>query len=164
MAHVLIPSALKDQHDNFHHNDHKNIPLFNLELSEQNVLTLQDIFLTFGIHCIKTDNATAGRKIINTILGSLKYYKNVGAITDRIGLDENVCDILIDIKKQGISTDDIIIDLENFFMIHACFDFIWVELSGSLLEQDINSLKNIFNMYYVQERMPVIFMMYESSI
>lgn len=163
MANVFTPSILNEHYNNFESNYQKSIRTFNVDLSEQDVLSLQEIFLTFGIHCIQTDNVKSGRKIINTILGSLKYYQNIGAVTDVTGLDTTVSDILVDIKMQGIYSGDVIVDLENFFMIHACFDFIWVELSGALLEQDIINLKNVFNMYYVQERMPVIFMMYNQS-
>lgn len=163
MANVFTPSILNEHYNNLERNDPKNVKTFNVNLSEQDVLNLQEIFLTFGIHCIKTDNVKSGRKIINTILGSLKYYQNIGAVTDLAGLDIHVADILVDIKMQGLYSGDVIVDLENFFMIHACFDFIWVEFSGSLLERDIINLKNVFNMYYVQERMPVIFMMYNQS-
>ena len=159
MASASTPSILSTSYNSFCDNI-KETKSFNFQLSEQDVLELQEIFLTFGMHYIKTQNIESGRNIINTILGSLKYYQSIGAITDQAGLQEPVCDILVDMKMQGYYLDTILVNLENYFTVHAGFDFIWVELSASLLDQDIMNIKNIFDMYHVQESMPVIFVMY----
>lgn len=158
MADVATP--LLDKHyDNLACSD--DIQTFNFDLSEQDVLHLQEKFLTFGIHTIKTTNVTTGRKILRSVVGSLKYYQNIGIITYESDIDKKVYDILTDIKNQGLMTHNIIADLEDFFMVHTCFDFVWVEFSKSLSVDYAIHLKNIFTMYYAQERMPVIFVMYD---
>lgn len=158
MADVATPSFDK-HYDNLVHNDEAQI--FNFDLSEQDVLHLQEIFLTFGVHTIKTTDVATGRKILKSIVGSLKYYQNIGVITDVAGSDEKSYDILLDLKNQDLMTDDIIANLEDFFMVHTCFDFIWVEFSGLLSPDYVIPLQNIFTMYYAQERMPVIFVTYD---
>ncbi|AXK60225.1 hypothetical protein [Candidatus Chromulinivorax destructor] len=159
MADIATPSFDKNYDNLVHNNDEMQI--FNFDLSEQDVLHLQEIFLTCGVHTIKTTNVATGRKILESVVGSLKYYQNIGIITHENGVDTKVYDILRDIKNQGLMTDNIIADLEDFFMVHTCFDFVWVEFSQLLSVDYAIHLQNIFTMYYAQERMPVIFVMYD---
>ncbi len=162
MANVLTTSML-DTHNNDSCNKDKDIKYFDPHFSEKDVLELQQMFVTFGVHYIKTKDIQSGREIIQTILGSLKHFQNIGAITYVSGLQNSICDILVYIKTQGFCSDDISIDLENFFTIHACFDFIWVEFTNELEKKDLASIKNIFEMYHAQDQMPVIFIMYENN-
>ena len=162
MANVLTTSML-DTHNNDSCNEDKEIKYFDSQFSENDVLELQQMFVTFGVHSIKTKDVQSGRKIIQTILGSLKHFQNVGAITHVPGLENSICDILVYIKMQGFCSDDISVDLENFFTIHPCFDFIWVEFANGLEIKDVASIKNIFEMYHAQDQMPVIFVMYEND-
>ena len=162
MANVLTTSMLDTHHKNAYNED-SEIKYFGTDFTEQNILELQQMFVTFGMHYIKTKNIQSGRKIIETILGSLKHFQNVGAITHAPGLQDSICDILVYIKMQGFYSDDISIDLENFFTIHACFDFIWIEFTSLLQTKDLDQIKNIFEMYHAQDQMPVIFVMYDDD-
>jgi len=164
MANILINSTI-NTHENEFFFENENMKYFDTQFSEKDVIELQEMFLTFGIHCIKIKDVQSGREIIKTILGSLNHFKNIGAITYASGLQDFVCDILVHIKMQEPHYfDDIFIDLEIFFTMHACFDFIWIEFTDNLLIRNFEGLKNIFEMYHVNNQMPVIFMMYENEI
>lgn len=163
MASISTTSILDRYSHETRFGDKNNIKYFSNQLTEQDILELQNIFLTCGMHFIQTNNVESGRKIITTILGSLKYYNNIGAITEIAGLQESIFDIFMHIKIDGLSSGNIVADLENFFIIHACFDFIWIEFTGLLAELDITYLKNIFDMHHVQDSMPVIFVMYDQK-
>ncbi len=160
MAHILTPSILiKENHGFYDELDNK---LFTLPFSENDVLKLQETFVSFGIHTIKTKNILDGREIIQTILNSLNYYHNIGCITDAQGLSTSVCDIINHIELQKSRKGDLLIDLEDFLTIHPCFDFIWIELTKEM--QNLYSaadIKKIFNIYHVEERMSVLIVMYQ---
>jgi len=162
MANALTSSMI-NKYKNESYGQKNNNNFFDTKFSEKDVLELQAMFLTFGIHVIKTKNVHSGRVIMETILGSLKYFKNIGAVTYVSSLPNFACDILEYIKIQGFVSDDMIPDLENFFTMHSCFDFIWVEFTGALYIEYFDGIKNIFETYHVQDQMPIIFVMYENE-
>jgi hypothetical protein len=161
----LSTSSIFDKHEqNFCDNDHhhKDLKLFTLPFSEYDVLVLQEIFVTLGVHTIKTKNVIDGRQIIQTILKSLNYYHNVGSVTQIEGLPVFTCDIMKHIGLQFSQRNNLLIDLEEFFAVHPCFDFIWIEFTQEIKSQcSIEDIKNLFDIYHVNERMPVLIVMYE---
>jgi hypothetical protein len=143
--------------------DQKNT-LFTIPFSERDVLTLQEIFVKLGIHTIKTKNSSDGRKIIHTILNSLNYHHNIGSITKKHGLKNNVYDIVNHIRFHQSGFSNLIGDLESFFATYACFDFIWIELTQEINNKlFIHDIKKMFEMYHVKERMTVILVEYEEE-
>jgi len=139
-------------------NDHN---YFDLPLLENDILTLQQVFVTQGVQYIKTKNVESGRKIINMILASLKYYKKIGCVTQNNLLPLTACNILDEIEFEKNRTGNLLFDLENFFTVNPSFDFIWMELSKKLSDEySCVSIKNIFDMYHVEERLPVLIVTY----
>ncbi len=113
---------------------------------------------------IKTKNIFEGRQIIRTILDSLNYYHTIGCISDQQGLPSDISDIISDMTIEQFSKNNCIRNLEDFFAVHPDFDFIWVELTQSLQDQySWIDFKNIFDTYHVEERMPVLIVMYEEE-
>ncbi len=138
---------------------HKTI--FSLPLCQHDIIRLQHLFVTCGVHIIKIKNFLEGRKIIQAILHSLNYFHNIGCISQDHNLPNFVCDIIKHIEFEK-NTDNFLLDLEDFLTVHPCFDFIWVELSTKILQQHtLESMTKIFEMYHAQERMPVLFVMYD---
>lgn len=138
--------------------------LFTFPFSEQDVLELQGLFVALGVHVIKTKNISDGRKIIQTILQSLNYYHNIGCVTTIGNLPINICDVINHIKLQKSQKGDLLVDLEDFFAVHPCFDFIWIELTEDMKTQySSNDIKKIFDMYHVEERMPVLIVTYDEK-
>lgn len=136
--------------------------LYTLPFSEQSVLQLQEIFVNFGVHIIKTKDIAQGRQIIQTILQSLNYYHNIACVTNTPGLATDICDVINHIHLEKKGTGNFIINLEDFFAINPCFDFIWVELTEEIKSKcTIQDMKKIFDLYHVDERMPVIMVAYE---
>jgi hypothetical protein len=163
MANISTPSILGKQNHNFN-DEHKDNTLFTLPFSEHDVLELQGLFVALGVHTIKTKNIIDGRRIIQTILQSLNYYHNIGSISDVSGLPINVCDVINHIKLQRSQKGDLLIDLEAFFAVHPCFDFIWIEFTESMKNQySAKDIKNIFEMYHAQERMSVLIVTYDEE-
>ena len=163
MANIPTPSIINKKNHDFSY-DHEDNKLFTIPFSEQDVLALQEIFVSCGVHTIKTKNVIDGRKIIQTILNSLNYYHNVGCVAETFihKLPITVCDIISHIKIQKIKKDNLLLDLEGFFAEHPCFDFIWIELTQDIKNQlSSDDIKKIFTMYHVEERMSVLIMTYD---
>lgn len=52
------------------------------ELTENDILYLQEIFLLSGFHCIKFLNLRLGKEIVENILDSLDFYNNIQFLSD----------------------------------------------------------------------------------
>lgn len=158
------PFILDKSVNNFCNKDLDN-KLFTPPFSECDVLQLQELFVTCGIHTIKVRNVDDGRFIIQTILDSLNYYHNIGCITNKSGLATTVYDIINTIEfNKNSGNNNQATDLESFFSIYSCFDFIWVELTKSVQSMySSEDIKKIFTMYHAQERMPVLIITYDQE-
>lgn len=164
MENIPTPSIVNKKIHNFSQGHEEDNKLFTIPFSEHDVLALQEIFISCGVHTIKTKNVIDGRRIIQTILNSLNYYQNVGCIVDAFlhTLPITVCDIISHIKSQKIQKNNLLIDLEEFFTEHPTFDFVWIELTQNIKnELSLEDIKKIFTMYHAEERMSVLIMTYD---
>lgn len=145
--------------------EHHHEKSFSIPFNEYDVLQLQAIFVQPGIHVIKTKNIVDGRKVITTILNSLNYYHNIGCITDINGLSDEVYDIVAHLQLRKYQHENSLVDLEDFFAIYPCFDFIWIEYGESIEKKyALQDIKKIFNMFHVEERMPVLVVKYDENL
>ena len=102
--------------------------------------------------------------IIKIILDSLNYYHNIGCVAQGQEIPVNTCDILKHIALEKIEKGDLLTNLEDFLAIHPCFDFIWIEFTENLKKEfSYKAVKNIFDMYHVEERMPVLIVTYDEE-
>ena len=137
----------------------KNFYHFNFPLSDCKIIQLQTIFMTPAIHRIYTHDIVSGRNLINTFLTSLRYYKNIGCLTILpISLDSNTLNMFPIIKsEQNLGFD-------TFFVEFPYFDFVWIELSRTLLAQltssEINRICEFFTSY---QSIPVVVLQYQDS-
>lgn len=162
----ILQSSFLEEVNNDPYNSNKDAVFFDTPFSELEILQLQQIFLTYGISTIKTKNVARGRLIIATILNSLKYYHHIGCITKESNLDEKFYNVYQAIQKHQNKNCSISLScaLEDFFTVNPYFDFIWIELTNELKNTSLcTNVKKIFDMYYVQQRMPVILMTYEEN-
>jgi hypothetical protein len=166
MTHTSTPLE-HIQHHNPCYADCGNKKIFSLPFCQEDILQLQEIFVTCGIHRIQAKNVADGRKVIQTILHSLNYFHNIGSITQAAGLPNFVCDVIRHVEFDAYHNQqpkDLYAYLEQFLTVHPCFDFMWVELSVSMQQQySLASITKMFEMYHVQERMPVVIVTYEEE-
>ncbi len=163
MANISTPSILGKHYFAFH-DENQDPKLFTFPFSEHDVLELQETFVALGVHTIKVKNIVEGRRIMTTILESLNYYHNIGCVTQVAELPINTCDILSHITLQKTHKGDLLTDLEDFFSIYSCFDFIWIELTTDMKKQyAYEDIKNIFDMYHAEERMSVLIVTYDEK-
>jgi hypothetical protein len=163
MVYTSTPLQHTSNNDLCSNNDCSNKKIISLPFCEHDALRLQEIFVTCGVHTITTKNSSDGRKIIQTILHSLNYFHNIGCLTQLQGLPSFVCDIAKHVALEQ-TQNNLLLDLETFLTVHPCFDFIWIELSQAMQKKyPIEALTKNFEMYHVQERMPVVFVLYDQE-
>jgi len=101
--------------------------------SENDVLYLQDLFLTPGVHQIGVDNIIHIRKIIYNMLSALQYHQKAACLTlNNLALQPNITDIV-----KTLIMDDHLVNSDSltlFFLDHFYFDFLWIEESQALLD------------------------------
>lgn len=111
---------------------------FDRELSEEDILTLQDIFLTPGIQHIVVPSVSQGRNLLRTFLAVLPCYHDIAVITaSKVELPDhylNIYDMLVEDgyidSLTGLSVNPQALD--EFFIEHGYFDFMWIEATPEL--------------------------------
>src|SRR3989338_7318967 len=106
--------------------------IFKKPFSENDVLYLQDIFLTPGVHQIYVSSVSKGRTVITDVLASLRYYQNAACLSlAELQITNGVYDIV-----QTLVADDYLVNSDSltlFFLDSFYFDFLWIEESQALL-------------------------------
>ena len=106
----------------------------NPALSIDDILFLQDVFLTGGIHHIIVPDVISGRKIVDSFLQSLNCHHEVSCLTVTEippiqGPTLNICSSLASYCGQ----DDSYEHVEEFFLEQYFADFMWIENLKDLL-------------------------------
>lgn len=104
--------------------------IYTSNLSNNDILILQDIFLTKGLHCLHVDSLKTGRTIIYTIIHSLNYYETIGCITlnQQIPLEDSVINVYQDAYTR-FGTSYSLDDIENMFLDYWFIEYAWIENS-----------------------------------
>lgn len=94
------------------------IPAHATKFSDQQILELQDLFLTNGFHEIIVPSLSEGRSLIYTFLDALRCFETVGCVTS---YGKTLRADIIDLK--GILNEE----NDSFFCEGFNLDFIWIE-------------------------------------
>lgn len=132
-------------------------------LSEADILYLEDRFLTNGFHYITVHDIIAGRSLMYRFLHSLNYYSDhaVLSIAD-LPLDSSITDIYYELLYGGYIDHSSYSDLDEFFINQFYYDFIWIEASKQLMNQQWFSefFEKMIN-FKLNEHMPVLIVSYQ---
>jgi hypothetical protein len=105
--------------------------LYNQKISENEILYLQDLFLTPGFHKLKFANLKTAREQLYTILDSLQFYQNAAGLSLQVlGLREDITDLYAEILQTGCLNDPdhyTSENLVNFCLNNFYYDFLWIE-------------------------------------
>jgi hypothetical protein len=104
----------------------------NENLTEHDILSLQDAFLINGFHSIHVSNQAVGRTLINNFLDSLPMYTRNACLTlnDTQSLPDTIFDVYTTLYLEGLNEQGI----EEFFINEFYFDFVWIECSQELMQ------------------------------
>lgn len=107
--------------------------VFDGHFSENEVLYLQNIFLTPGVHQIKVESIVGGRNMIDKFLTSLHYHQKAACLS--------LCDTPLPMHVTDmvhiLLMDDYLVDADSltlFFLNNFYFDFLWIEETQALLD------------------------------
>ena len=138
----------------------KIIPFFGAQLQEIDILILQDLCMTPGVHKIQVSNLASGRSIMTLILNSLNHYQNIAYISDILH-DSN---IFHQICKNGMCKESLEFAFEEFFIHQPFFDFLIIELTETFKNEKLmEDLLQIFSMFHFQEQLPIFIISYQDK-
>lgn len=140
--------------------------LFNY--SEEDILSLQDSFLTAGVHYIKVSDLSSGRHILTTVLQSLNYYSQIAFFSETtIKSHLNINNLYQELdsagifNSKGVTPKDNML-LEEFILNSFYYDFLAIEATSSLL---ISPLYREFERLLVKlnftDTLPVVIFTYD---
>lgn len=135
-------------------------------LPADDILFLQDIFLTNGLHHIGVSDLVSGRMIVSRLLRSMNYHHELACLTNSWDppLKKTVLDIynsLVDYCGQDASYDEI----EEFFLEQYCADFMWVEISKDLLHIPMAgyALQAVYKLE-IAHHIPIVAVSYQNEL
>lgn len=103
-------------------------------LSEGEILDLQDMFLTNGLHEFQVKDRVTGRHLVETFLASLSCFHDTACLTSANWLmPAGVTDIYRLLCEEGYLDAYDVQNLEEFFCQKFYFDFIWIEGTQEVL-------------------------------
>lgn len=105
--------------------------------SEDDILYLEDIFLTPGFHKIKVDDVNKGRSLVYILLQSLHCYQEVACLSClKIPLKKTITDIYM-ILLRLCQVHEYHDAVELYFLEYFQAQVLWIELSDELFEDPI---------------------------
>jgi len=135
-------------------------------LTDKNILELQEKFLTNGLHHITVPTIDDGRALIFTFLNSLSFILHtVACVTTS---DSALPNTIIDIHAQLSQSENFNAlhsdYMQTFFFEHFYFDFIWVEMSSSLIASEwyLDFEKNFIDLK-MNKNIPMLIISYEND-
>lgn len=135
-------------------------------LTDSNILELQEKFLTNGLHHITVPTIADGRALIFTFLNSLSFILHTVACvtTNDITLPVNIISIHEQLSKSENFNTSHTDYMQKFFFEQFYYDFIWVEMSSSLITSTWYSdfEKNFIDLN-IHKNIPMLIVSYEND-
>lgn len=132
--------------------------------SERDILTLNDLLLTKGLHNINVKNILVGRNIMNVFLTLLNHYKEVYWLS----CNETVVDwqdLYADLKNYGCLQQQSTALYEAYFYEAFYADCLIIEYTTALAQEPWYALfETALLKAQVFEQMPVIYLNYQDVI
>ena len=108
------------------------------QLTERDILELQDLFLTNGMHRVVSYDLFTGRTLVDIFLQAMAphYHEKACMTAHSCTLDPSVLDLYTMLQLfVGGAQEDPTEHLEEFFTEQLYADFMWIEETASLRKQ-----------------------------
>ncbi len=131
-------------------------------LVEQTIITVQQYFLTPGLHCITIPNHEQGRSLLRVCLDSLDLYSDVGMVTVTTKkTPAHYRDLYAELEDaQAVFSDNG--RLEEFMLSSFQCDFLVMEYTPELLEKPwFGRFEQALTEYSVSKAIPVVMFIYD---
>lgn len=132
-------------------------------LSEQAILEIQEKFLSNGFQYLKVKSIKEGRSIIETFLNTLTLYNDVACLTTtKDPILHNATDIYGIFEAGGYLSPFESCYLEEYFIEHFYFDFMWIEATMDMLTSTwFEDVKKILIHTAIDQHIPILVCVYE---
>jgi len=106
------------------------------QLSDYDILDLQDTFLSNGFHYIAVNDVAFGRDLVLRFLKSLNcYHENAVLSISAPTMDLSLTDVYYELAQGGYTDPKRDEDLNEFFIDRFYYDFIWIEACHELVDR-----------------------------
>ncbi len=127
--------------------------------TDQDLIELQEKFLTNGFQYLKTPSIDEGRSIIEMFLSTISIHHTIAYFsleTHKVGYATNIYSIL---KEGYLNSYDG--DLEEYFIEHFYFDFMWIEGTKDVLQAPwFETFKNAITCTGIDNHIPILVCVY----
>lgn len=125
--------------------------------TEADILYLQNIFTTPGIHTLTVPNIQIGRQMIMEQLEALQWHQEIGFLTADQSARYLPAQNIITMLDQPMDQESI----ETFFIEHFYYDFLWIEATTGLVNMPWIYIfeQQLFN-YHLDSMIPIIILTY----
>ncbi len=133
--------------------------------SESQIIALQEKFLENGFQYIKVRSVTKGRTIIESFLQSLGLYQDIVILSTTPILPKTmVTDLYYELSNSGYLNSFEPYYLEEFFIEHFYYDFMWIEATRDILNEPWfdDFKKKIIDMG-LDQHIPIMVVLYEDE-
>lgn len=128
-------------------------------LTETDILSLQDKFLTNGFHHIQVQKLEIGRSLIETFLDSMHLYKDIACLTLE---HEPLQPPISDIYYELVTSEYIKTNLEQFFIDQFYYEFVWIEATAQLLKTEwYQEFEHFIIDYKIDQHIPIMVISYQ---
>lgn len=132
-----------------------------LALSEQQILELQDLFLTNGFHQISVPSIKEGRSLTQIFLRALGCYQTVGCVSNtNMTLKKGIFDIHNYLLACGYLDKENSRDLARFFIEEFDFDFIWIEKKQN--DHWADYFEEKIQEYSIDQQIPIVILLMDA--
>lgn len=133
-----------------------------MPFSETDIIDLQELFLTNGLHYISVCDVKTGRSIINMFLQSLNYYHDIACLTmvDE-PFEQHVFDLYQEMTLRFCLEPSSQYDIEDFLIEYFYCDFMWVEATQGLIEAPwFSTVEQIIASFKLDKHIPIFILSY----
>jgi len=141
------------------HSSHRH-KVFTAPYSENDILYLQELFMSNGIHHISVPDIAAGRNLIEMFLSSLNCFYDIAYFGSEPHTHTSYFDVLAHLKLYEKNAAD----LDEFFINEFYFDFMWLEQTPhfSASPRFTNFMHKLAELK-VDQHLPIIILSYQKS-
>lgn len=134
-------------------------------LSDHMILEIQEKFLSNGFQYLKVSHVAESRQIIQSFLQSIAIHHDVACLSlKEEAFPESVTNIYSILKGGGYLSPFESCFLEEYFIEHFYFDFLWIEATRELLLSEwFENVKKILVNAAIDQHIPILVCLYSQE-
>lgn len=134
------------------------------QLSEQEILNLQDLFLTYGYNHLAAASIIEARALISLFIASFHNFSRIACLTtSSLALPDATIKLHEELALNGALAFDHH-RLDEFLLNNFYYDFLWIECSDELMQAPwFSYFEKKLHDYNITASMPILFVTLKDS-